>query len=177
MALEKETCGRCGGSGRYSYCQTMTGPFGAYTCFRCSGRKQHLTKRAAIASHLLRESRLVPVESLEPGDRIRKRGDNWATVKAVYMGTDEHYSAATLNADGTRTHVMHVETDKMTYVGCNTFEKPARDKAHMAYRLELAEQYQNLLTKAGKVRKGKEAEAESVKSEIYASMGNVPAVA
>lgn len=41
-SLETETCGRCGGSGRHSYCQ-MHGD----RCFRCGGRGRTLTKRGA----------------------------------------------------------------------------------------------------------------------------------
>lgn len=46
IRYETETCGRCGGSGEYSYCQTH-----GTTCFGCSGGGDRYSKRgkAAIA--------------------------------------------------------------------------------------------------------------------------------
>jgi hypothetical protein len=45
VAYEQATCGRCGGSGHYSYCQ-MYGT----VCFKCQGRKTVTTKRGAKAA-------------------------------------------------------------------------------------------------------------------------------
>ncbi|VVB52868.1 Uncharacterised protein [uncultured archaeon] len=42
--FETETCGRCGGSGRHSYCQ-MYGD----TCFGCSGSGKRYSKRGQAA--------------------------------------------------------------------------------------------------------------------------------
>lgn len=64
--IETQTCGRCGGSGRYSYCQM----YGS-TCFDCRGRKLVLTKRGEAAQRFLRALRSAPVTEIKIGDRVK----------------------------------------------------------------------------------------------------------
>lgn len=68
-SFEKEPCGRCGGSGRYSYNQ-MDGD----RCYGCGGKGERLTKRGAAASAFYVESCLVPAVSVEIGDTIQFGG-------------------------------------------------------------------------------------------------------
>ena len=63
--LEKETCSRCGGSGRYSYCQ-MYGD----TCFKCCGSGTVYTKRGAVAAAFLKTLRSKPAKDFTPGDLL-----------------------------------------------------------------------------------------------------------
>ncbi len=63
--LELQTCGRCGGSGKYSYC-TMYGD----RCFGCGGTGVKLTKRGQIAKAWLEAIRSKRVEDLQIGDEI-----------------------------------------------------------------------------------------------------------
>ena len=64
--FENETCSRCGGSGKYSYCQ-MYGD----RCFKCAGAGYTLTKRGAAAATYLDKLRTIPLSSLKVGDTIK----------------------------------------------------------------------------------------------------------
>ncbi len=70
ITYETKTCGRCGGSGKYSYC-TMYGS----TCFGCSGSGKLYTKagRTAMASveSFIKSLCTVPVSAVVPGMRVR----------------------------------------------------------------------------------------------------------
>lgn len=73
LKYETQSCGRCGGSGSYSYC-SMYGS----TCFKCSGRKTVLTRagakaRAAVDAFVA-EHFSKPVEELVAGDRVTLSG-------------------------------------------------------------------------------------------------------
>lgn len=63
--FESKTCGRCGGSGRYSYCQ-MYGD----TCFSCRGAGIVLTKRGAAAYAYYQAMYQVPAGSIMVGDWV-----------------------------------------------------------------------------------------------------------
>jgi hypothetical protein len=63
--FEKETCGRCGGCGRYSFNQ-MHGS----TCYGCGGKGERLTKRGAAARAVYLESCKVLARDLVVGDMI-----------------------------------------------------------------------------------------------------------
>jgi hypothetical protein len=63
--LETETCGRCGGSGKFSYNQ-MDGD----RCYGCQGSGVRYTKRGKAAKAFLDSLRKVRVDSLKVGDLI-----------------------------------------------------------------------------------------------------------
>lgn len=74
IRYETEPCGRCGGSGRYSYNQ-MTGD----RCFKCDGRKTQLTVRSIRARRKVDAFKATLIETrfpidLKPGDRILASG-------------------------------------------------------------------------------------------------------
>lgn len=85
-----ERCGRCGGSGTYSFCQ-MYGD----TCFGCSGvglvyaAKKPAEERAAWRKDLAGVTRARRCE-VQAGDRIREldapKGSPFRTVAAVALG-------------------------------------------------------------------------------------------
>jgi hypothetical protein len=81
LIYERETCTRCGGGGRYSYCQ-MHGT----TCFKCGGKGTTTTrsgkKAAAAIEAFMAEHFSVAVEDLKPGDRFREDGKT-LIVKSV----------------------------------------------------------------------------------------------
>lgn len=90
IQYDRVTCGRCGGSGSYSYCE-MYGT----TCFGCGGSGQQLTPDAKKASNLVkdlkaRQTRRLTFE-LAVGNVVRGLGtvthvertehaDAWKTV-------------------------------------------------------------------------------------------------
>jgi hypothetical protein len=85
LTYATETCGRCGGSGHYSYNQ-ITGT----TCFGCKGRKTRLTKAGAKAQAavlaFITAHFSVKVRDLQPGDRIRVDGYARTIVSATFSG-------------------------------------------------------------------------------------------
>ena len=98
LKYDTKSCGRCGGSGKYSYC-SMYGS----TCFGCAGRgiavtaagkKASLKVKAFIAEHFS-----VPVEALKAGDRITVPIDN-VTRTLASVEPIAHYGSST-GPDGT----------------------------------------------------------------------------
>jgi len=101
LVYDMKSCGRCGGSGTYSYC-SMYGS----TCFKCRGHKKVLSAAGAKASKAVKgfiEANFsVPVEALVPGDRIKIDGLT-RTVDAV---TNDGVSGYT-GPDGATVHVPY----------------------------------------------------------------------
>lgn len=67
--FESETCGRCGGSGNYSFNQRD-----GTVCYGCGGQGVKLTKRGAAAQRFYNEMFKRPVESLKVGDVVKING-------------------------------------------------------------------------------------------------------
>lgn len=86
LLFESEPCGRCGGSGEYSYNQVN-----GRTCFGCAGKGVRLTKRGAQAQALYRKMLTRDRSELQAGDVVRIQmmaGPGaivscWATVTEV----------------------------------------------------------------------------------------------
>lgn len=64
--FEIENCSRCGGSGKYSWCQTH-----GDTCFKCGGTGISYTKRGAAAFAYMKSLVMVPASDIKVGDLIR----------------------------------------------------------------------------------------------------------
>ena len=112
LRYETVTCSRCGGSGHYSYC-SMYGT----TCFKCRGRKTHLSRAGASAAAkinaFLSDNFTVKAEDLTVGDRIKVEGVT-RTVTAVEVATEP---TGWSESNGVRTPTYHVGL---------TFNKPVR---------------------------------------------------
>lgn len=83
--FETKTCGRCGGSGHYSF-NLMYGTM----CFGCKGSGIVFTKRGAEARRFYDESLTVAASDLQIGMGI-KEGAGWknfALIEAIHHGTD-----------------------------------------------------------------------------------------
>lgn len=76
--FEAQWCGRCGGTGHYSYCQ-MYGT----TCFGCNGQRIVLTKRGQAAAQYYREMFEIPLSEVKVGDVVRPSGMKSFVVKEV----------------------------------------------------------------------------------------------
>jgi hypothetical protein len=114
LLYEKKTCGRCGGSGHYSYNQ-MHGT----VCYGCAGRKTTLTKAGANASKAVQEfiaaNFSVKVTDLKAGDVVKYDG-RVRTLTTVEIDAEPMASSTTI-VDGERitTHFRYVHV---------TFNKP-----------------------------------------------------
>lgn len=147
LLFESQTCGRCGGSGSYSYC-SMHGS----RCFGCGGLGEKLTKRGAAAQAFYRASASKPAGEFVPGDLIQLIG---VTMGGGTYTAFERVTSVTIDGDkcvieserkGQKAS-LHTSVSAMYRRGLTAEEKQdlvAKAKA-----------YQETLTKLGKPRKEK----------------------
>ena len=147
--LETKTCGRCGGSGRYSYCQ-MYGD----TCFGCNGRKIVYTKRGLAAHQYLEALRSKPASELKAGDTICD-GGRWCIVQEIKPYDTAGWSSM---VNGVMQPVtgdfLEVRTNKITFAGwkADKLVRVAQSAEQKQATLKQALAYQATLTKTGKPR-------------------------
>jgi hypothetical protein len=154
LLFEAETCGRCGGSGRHSYCQS----YGS-TCFKCHGKKQVLTKRGAVAQALYSSFCMKRVDQLQPGDKFQdlmmtgsgNMAYAWFTVQNVLPDTSRQSSLVN-GVMVELTGLLAIETDKCLFAGLTPDRRlkvaiPATAKQNLAM---IALAYQSILSKTGK---------------------------
>lgn len=158
--FERTTCSRCGGSGHYSYCQGY-----GTKCFKCHGSGKALTKRGSIAYTHFLDSLKVRLDSLKVGDLMQiddvilgriyfapiveikpsgskylnKTTGEWESLGMDYVTNHKKYGKSGLTAQG-------------NYMVRKGWDGPTKT----AKRAE-ALSYQDTLTQAGTVRKGKAA--------------------
>lgn len=151
MATKFETkpCGRCGGGGRYSYCQ-MYGD----TCFDCRGTGAVLTKRGIAAKAYMRELRTVKVTELQIGWLLWEDGmftkPGWKVItelnpqgSARYMKDGEwhnYFDISTANGGGMGTFP-------------NSTVQAVANKERLEETLVMALAYQETLRQDGKPSK------------------------
>ena len=157
--FETEPCGRCGGTGTYSYC-----PMWGTTCFDCGvrpgtpGTGRRLTKRGAAALAYYRS--LLPTKlarDVAPGDKLRSRGFGVVTVTEIRPAT----GSASWTVDGVK-HVLDASTGALDLVtdkvllGTMAPDKAVDVLPTVAERdaaLAAALAFEKTLTKLGKPRK------------------------
>lgn len=98
--FEKETCTRCGGTGKFSYCEG----FGD-TCFKCLGKTITLTKRGRAAYEFYVSLLKVPMSEIKVGDFIAVEGMTHS-YKAEVIGF-EKYSSGMSYMNGIATEVEY----------------------------------------------------------------------
>ena len=157
LKFEREACGRCGGCGRYSYCQ-MYGD----TCFKCEGRGVVLTKRGALAAAYVRELRSKPAKDVKVGDKVKfPHSSGYHTVTEI-SATDTTGWASMVNGimtPVTAPKITFVVKNGESYAGVDSNDpiqiKPTPEE--FVAQMEKAIAFQNSLNKNGKPMKGKEA--------------------
>lgn len=161
--LETETCSRCWGSGNYSYCQTH-----GTTCFKCGGSGKTYTKRGAAAAMYLKDLRSKLAGQFVVGDLFYMDSipgfakGGFSAVTAV-----EFVTGAQLHAAGQRSYTNGVEQPQQDQVRITTEKRGSwQGSPNNRVRFGLTAQqkqdtlvaaldYQDTLTKQGKVRKAK----------------------
>jgi hypothetical protein len=146
LRFERETCSRCGGSGRHSFCEMYRD-----TCFKCAGSGQMLTKRGATARRWMNEQNLIPARDVTVGMRVKAFG-MIITVRSIETGVDRGSSL--------RDGVMVKSPDGLEIRGkshgivcdIDTKFQLIRGREDQIELLTRAIAYQNSLTKAGKPR-------------------------
>jgi hypothetical protein len=155
LLLESTTCGRCGGSGRFSF-NLMHGSI----CYGCKGRGEVLTKRGQAAQNWMNEQRMVAAEDFKPGDLLYADGFSagsysqpsvWARVQEVQQisGAEAGY----VNQPELR--CVRIVTDKGKFIGFaggTRYRRGQSAEAKAALRAA-ALAYQATLTKLGKPSK------------------------
>jgi hypothetical protein len=168
--LETVTCGRCCGSGEYSYC-SMYGK----RCFKCGGSGVVFTKRGVAAQNYLIELRSAPVGSLTVGQVVKMAcglgGKVWMKVEKVtpveniYEGRRSFVN--NVEVPVTPTAGVEVEFNKMvgTY-RCDEMVRIAQTNERLRETYRLAMDYQDSLTQSGTVRKARKSGGKKEVAEV-----------
>lgn len=151
LVFETETCSRCGGCGRYSYCQ-MYGD----TCFKCRGRGKVLTKRGLLAKLYYERMASKPAGELTVGEVIWNEPGpfskgGWTTVLEITRDTTERQS----NGSGWYCQIdaLTITTKAISYSGVSrdSLMRVRQTPEQVAAKMSLAMAYQFSLTKSGKL--------------------------
>lgn len=156
--FEHSTCGRCGGTGRYSY-NSLHGS----TCYGCKGRKWVYTKRGKAAANHYENLLKKPVLDVRVGDKIwhtmispdgMMYSTGWFTVREINADLD-HLNGMRLSI--TFVHVLKSGTRYLNGFGVDerVVVKPTPEAREAA--LKAALEYQAGLTKTGQPMKAKKA--------------------
>lgn len=135
--FEIETCGRCGGSGKYSF-NLMDGD----RCYGCGGSGVRRTKRGKAAYEFWQQSLRRPNTEIAVGDFI-------LSGKGIERTRWEPVISITF-----REPYLSFGTESMTYgTFPNLSQESVRSMDDLAELKRAALVYQETLTKAGKPRK------------------------
>jgi hypothetical protein len=161
--LETKTCGRCGGSGEYSFNQ-MHGS----TCYGCGGQKIVFTKRGAAANAYLRDLRSKKGSDLKVGDSPQhehffKGARGFFKILEIKPITEENASQFWTDAE-TGERLFNKGGVRVTMVNSKLGELSVEYRADQMVRVaqtseqkletfKAALEYQSKLTKKGELMK------------------------
>lgn len=159
--FEEQTCGRCGGSGSYSYC-SMYGS----RCFGCGGKGVKLTKRGAAAQRFFTELASKPASEFKPGELIRMSnvttgGDTYTafeTVVSVAPAGDKFQAFSNgvrVGQDALEIVTTRKGCESSTFTSPTTMYRRGLTGEEKQALVAKALAYQETLTKLGKPRKEK----------------------
>lgn len=131
--FENVTCGRCGGTGHYSF-NLIDGT----RCYGCNGKGWKLTKRGAAAKAVYENALMVAGNDVTPGMYI------WSSFYGKFFKVvSVDYEKRIIYTNGLE---IHYNEDKLR-------RKPVSTDEYNAI-VSRALEYQNTLTKQGKPKKG-----------------------
>lgn len=144
-SFEVETCTRCGGTGKHSFCQQYLD-----VCFKCRGAGRAYTKRGAAAVEFLYSLMQITVDQLKTGDLVFHEGK--------YRPVSEIRSSSTsgIQSDGSKIQFVALVfvSPKGEWVCHMHPEQKIRVKgANYPELLNQAYTYQDSLTKTGNPKK------------------------
>ena len=116
ILFDKRDCGRCGGSGRYSF-NMMDGD----RCYGCGGSGKVYTKDGAKAYDIFLKSLQIPLDELKVGDQVLVEfmGKRFRKV-VLSIGPVKHMGSSTVNGVTTQHYGREVEyKDLVDHVGLN----------------------------------------------------------
>jgi hypothetical protein len=142
--FEVQTCGRCGGSGRYSFNQVD-----GDRCYGCHGSGIKYTKRGATARNFMIALQTRPVAELKAGYFF---ADGAAGKFRSVLSIKESGSCAIVG--DVKTYYIDIETKACTYgVFPSSNVRFVRDEADRLETVAAALAYQDTLTAMGKPKK------------------------
>lgn len=149
LLFENVTCGRCGGSGRYSY-NMMHGD----RCYGCGGAGVKLTKRGRAAQEYLNDLRSVRADEVKVGDLVLCEllsSSCFSAVASVEVGIAKEQGC--YSGEGQYQQVK-ISTPKLTmYLDPSNKVRKGFSHEEKEAQKALALAYQATLTKAGQPRK------------------------
>lgn len=144
IAYEKETCGRCGGTGQYSYNQVD-----GSRCYGCGGTGQRLTKRGKAAKAFADTLLDLPIDQVQVGQRVSDTCMGRRTT--ITVKNIERIESGKRLEDGVwrpmYATILKGETHQIAGSGIRVRATPSEQQAEQIMA------YQANLTKAGKPRK------------------------
>lgn len=145
--FESKTCGRCGGTGHYSYNQVS-----GTTCFGCNGKGFKLTPRGSAALNWLLDQRRVRALDVKPGDLVYHSGSRFRVTAA---GWDQTGSRWLDKATGEWRPYYTLSSANCAYCLCTGEEQVVVIPSAHVHKQQIAAalEYQNSLSKNGKPRK------------------------
>ena len=156
--LETETCSRCGGCGRYSYCQR----FGD-TCFKCRGVGKVYTKRGQAAADFLKTLRRKRADQFKIGELFFMESGPCNSAQFCEIESISIVTATEAQAKGNSYTVdtMDIQFTAASKMGgycgltADSMHRRALTAEEKAATMKQALDYQDTLTKQGTVRKNR----------------------
>lgn len=154
--LELETCGRCGGCGKHSYCQMY-----GNTCFGCGGTGVKLTKRGKAARAYLETLRSKRADQILVGGEIKHDGvpgfskGSWGKVEKITVGpsTSKYMEAGEWKTPEGDHYTFTTAACIHSGVKFDRIMRVRQTKESLAATAKLAQEFQATLTKQGTPRK------------------------
>ena len=146
IEYEKETCGRCGGSGHFSYNQ-ITGT----RCFGCEGSGERYTKRGAAALKFAQSLADRTVADVKVGDVVLYNNGGRITVQAIETGVSMGHSLMDKET-GEFVPIYGIKLTGPKHSHTFNVDTTVRVPLSVEQAQEVID-YQTNLTKAGKPRK------------------------
>ena len=143
-SFEKETCGRCSGSGEHSYNQLH-----GKVCYGCNGKGERLTKRGSVAAQFYRASCEAMAKDVAAGDTIEING-------VMPNGTLYKQRAVVLSIEIEGERVSLNTKDMTTVRGLTSKIRKYWNAEENAAKIAAALAYQSTLTQAGTPAKRKQ---------------------
>jgi hypothetical protein len=145
LLLESKTCGRCGGSGKFSWCQ-MHGDM----CFGCNGDGVVLTKRGRAAQVWLNAKKRKPLGEVVVGEWVLSEGVPGFSA-SLWVKID------TVEGEGNERKISGLDKkgERHGFVGASMEMRMSLGKARNVELAKEALAFQETLTKTGTVRKVK----------------------
>jgi len=136
LKFDRVECGRCGGTGEYSFNQKD-----GTVCFGCKGKGKIMTKRGKAAAQWFIDQTTTTIKAVKAGDKVRIYADTYTVEQITEKGGVYTFDTTVKG----KKHGFGYKADTPARIILEGEEK----NTLMTQAIE----YQNNLTKAGKQKK------------------------